>query len=215
VARIVDLGYITNDEQGKKGSHLKTPAQEKEAGVKQQGTTPEHQAMKPVYLLTGRPGTGKTSLIKQAIAGVKVKAGGFYTEEIRSPGVRQGFRLVTLDGRSAILAHTNIHSPYRVSRYGVDIASLDEVAVSALEQAAQECDLVVVDEIGKMELFSAKFRDAIENILKSGKKLLGTIMLSPNPYADAIKHRSQVNLIMVTRTNHRQVLEELQSWLGG
>src|SRR4030042_1602480 len=120
VAGIVDLGYITNDEQSEKGSHLKTPAQEKEAGVKEQGagTTPEHQAMKPVYLLPGRPGTGKTSLIKEAIAGVKVKAGGFYTEEIRSQEVRQGFRLVTLDRRSAILAHINIHSPYRVSKDG-------------------------------------------------------------------------------------------------
>jgi nucleoside-triphosphatase len=170
--------------------------------------------MKPVYLLTGRPGTGKTSIIKEAIAGVKGKVGGFYTEEIRSRGIRQGFRLVTLDGRSAILAHTNFHSPYRVSRYGVDIASLDEVAVSTLNQVAQECDLVVVDEIGKMELFSAKFREAMENILDSGKRLLGTIMLSPNPYADAIKHQPQVNLIMVTRTNHQQVLQELQSWLS-
>jgi nucleoside-triphosphatase len=216
VARIVDLGYITNDEQVKKGSHLKTPAQEKKAGVKKQGpgTTPKQQVMKSVYLLTGRPGTGKTSLIKQAIAGVKGKVGGFYTEEIRSQGARQGFRLVTLDGRSAILAHTNFHSPYRVSKYGVDVASLDEVGISTLEQAVRDCDLVVVDEIGKMELFSAKFRDAIENILKSGKRLLGTIMLSSNPYADAIKHQPQVNLIMVTRTNHQQVLEELQSWLS-
>jgi len=51
--------------------------------------------MKQVYLLTGKPGTGKTSLIKQAVAGMRGKAGGFYTEEIRSEGVRQGFRLVT------------------------------------------------------------------------------------------------------------------------
>ncbi|GAH03288.1 unnamed protein product [marine sediment metagenome] len=107
--------------------------------------------MKQVYLLTGKPGTGKTSLIKQAIAGMRGKAGGFYTEEIRSGGVREGFRLVTLDGQDAILAHIDIHSPYRVSKYGVDIDSLDRVGVSALNQAAKECDLIVVDEIGKME----------------------------------------------------------------
>ena len=52
------------------------------------------QPMQRVYLLTGRPGTGKTSIIKQAVAGMKGKAGGFYTEEIRSQGVRQGFRLI-------------------------------------------------------------------------------------------------------------------------
>jgi len=170
--------------------------------------------MKQVYLLTGQPGTGKTSLIKQAIAGMKGKAGGFYTEEIRSQGVRQGFMLVTLDGHSAILAHAYSHSPYRVSKYGVDIDSLDKVGVSAINQAIQECDLVVIDEIGKMELFSAKFREAVLRILKSGKRLLGTIMLSPHPCADAIKRQPQVNLVTVTRTNHQQVLEELQDWLN-
>ena len=169
--------------------------------------------MQQVYLLTGRPGTGKTSLIKQAVAGMTGKAGGFFTEEIRSEGVRQGFRLVTLDGQSATLAHVNIHSPHRVSKYGVDIDNLDRVGVSALHKAAEECDLVVIDEIGKMELFSANFREAVLQIIDSGKRILGTIMLSANPWADAIKRRLQVNLIEVTRTNHRQVLEELLHWL--
>ena len=140
-------------------------------------------------------------------------AGGFYTEEMRSQGVREGFRLVTLDGQDAILAHVNIHTPYRVSRYGVDIGSLDRVGVSTLHQAAQQCDLVVIDEIGKMELFSASFRDAILQIIDSKKRVLGTIMLSPNPWADAIKRHPQVNVVTVTRTNYHQVLEGLLHWL--
>jgi len=169
--------------------------------------------VKQVYLLTGRPGTGKTSLIKQAVAGMRGKAGGFYTEEIRSEGVRQGFRLVTLDGQSAILAHVNIHSQHRVSKYGVDIDNLDRVGVSALLKAAQQCDLVVADEIGKMELFSANFREAILQIIDSGKRVLGTIMLNANPWADAIKLKPQVNLVVVTRVNYPQVLDELLHWL--
>ena len=169
--------------------------------------------MKQVCLLTGRPGTGKTSLIKQAVAGMKGIAGGFYTEEIRTQGVRQGFRLVTLDGQDAILAHINIHSPYRVSKYGVDIDSLDKVGVSALHRAVRECDLVVVDEIGKMELFSASFREAVLHLIDSGKRVLGTIMLTPNPWADTIKRKPQVNLVEVTRANYHQVLEELREWL--
>jgi len=169
--------------------------------------------MKQVYLLTGRPGTGKTSLIKQVVVGMTGKAGGFYTEEIRSGGERQGFRLVTLNGQEAILAHVNIKSPYRVSKYGVDINSLDRVGVSALNQAAKECQLVVVDEIGKMELFSANFREDVFKIINSGKKVLGTIMSSANPWADTIKRQPQVNLIEVTRTNHQQILEELSLWL--
>jgi nucleoside-triphosphatase len=170
--------------------------------------------MKPAFLLTGQPGTGKTSLIKQAIAGMKGKAGGFYTEEIRNQGVRQGFKLVTLEGQTAILAHIYFQSRYRVGKYGVDVDSLDKVGVSALNQAMQECDLVVIDEIGKMELYSVKFREAVSSILKSGQRLLGTIMLKPNPYADAIKRQPQVNLVTVTRTNHQPVLEELRDWLA-
>ena len=169
--------------------------------------------MKQAYLLTGRPGTGKTSLIKQAIAGMGSKAGGFYTEEIRSRGVRLGFKLVTLDGQSAILAHIDIHSPYRVSKYGVDIDSLDRVGVSALNQAAKECNLVVVDEIGKMELFSANFREAVLRIIDSGKRVLGTIMLNSNPWADTIKLKPQVKVITLTQANYHQVLKDLLEWL--
>ncbi|MFC2021735.1 NTPase [Chloroflexota bacterium] len=169
--------------------------------------------MKQVYLLTGRPGTGKTSLIKQVAAQMKGKAGGFYTEEIRSQGTREGFRLVTLDGEETILAHVNIHSPYRVSKYGVSIDALDRVGVPALHKAAQQYDLVVIDEIGKMELFSANFREAVSQLIGSGTRILGTIMLNPNPWADAIKRQPQVNLVTITRDNYRQVLAELLHWL--
>ncbi len=169
--------------------------------------------MKQAYLLTGRPGTGKTSLIQQVAAHMKGKAGGFYTEEIRIQGTREGFRLVTLDGEDSVLAHVNIHSPYRVSKYGVDIDCLERIGVPALYRAAQQCDLVIIDEIGKMELFSAQFREAVSQIINSGKKVLGTIMLNPNPWADAIKCQPQVNLITVTRDSYRQVLAELWHWL--
>ncbi len=169
--------------------------------------------MKRVYLLTGTPGTGKTSLIKQAIAGMKGKAGGFYTEEIRAKGARQGFRLVTLDGEDAILAHVDTHSQYRVGKYGVNVDGMERVGVPALHKALRQCDLVVVDEIGKMELFSANFRTAVSQIIDSGKRMLGTVTLNPHPWADAIKRHPQVNLITVTRANHGQVLTELLRWI--
>ena len=141
------------------------------------------------------------------------KAGGFYTEEIRNQRVRQGFKLVTLDGQNAILAHVDIQSPYRVGKYGVDIDALDRVGVPALKQAAQQCELVVVDEIGKMELFSTSFRETVAKVIDSGQRLLGTIMLSPNPWADVIKRRPQVELVTVTGSNYHQVLAGLRQWL--
>ncbi len=144
---------------------------------------------------------------------MKGKAGGFYTEEIRRHGTREGFRLVTLDGQEPILAHIDIGSPHRVGKYGVDIESLDRVGVSALRRAIQQCDLVVIDEIGKMELFSASFREAVSQAIDSGRRVLGSIMLKPNPWADAIKRHPQVNLVTVTRANHQDLLKGLLDWL--
>jgi nucleoside-triphosphatase len=169
--------------------------------------------MKPVYLLTGKPGTGKTSLIKQAVAGLESRAGGFYTEEIRSQGTRLGFKLVTLDGHEAILAHADFNKRFRVGRYGVDVDGLDRVGVAALRRATEQCDLVIIDEIGRMEMFSASFRGVVLQVIGSGKRVLGTIMLHSNPWADAIKRQSQVKLVTVTRAAYHQVRDDLHDWL--
>ena len=170
--------------------------------------------MKKAYLLTGEPGTGKTTIIKEALSKANKSAGGFYTEEIRSQGVRQGFQIITLDGRSAVLAHVSVRSPYRVSKYGVDTDSMDKLAVPALKQAIQSKDIIVIDEIGKMELFSASFKDAVIDALESKKKVLGTIMLASHPWADKIKERPEVEVINVTRLNRDEVIKQVLDWLG-
>ncbi|MCJ7655410.1 MAG: AAA family ATPase, partial [Dehalococcoidia bacterium] len=152
-------------------------------------------------------------VIRQAIARSKAKAGGFYTEEIRSGGTRLGFRIVTLDGQNAILAHVDSHSRYRVSKYGVDVQNLDNVGVAAINRAIDENYLIVIDEIGKMELFSPRFREAVLKAIDSGKKVLGTIMLSPYPFADDIKRHPGVKVIQLTRADHEEVLGEILDWL--
>jgi len=169
--------------------------------------------MANVYLLTGSPGTGKTTVIRQAVARSKAKAGGFYTEEIRTSGARQGFRIVSLDGQDAVLSHVDFPDRYRVSKYGVNVRNLDNVGVTAIDRAIEESDLIVIDEIGKMELFSPRFREAVLKAVSSGKKVLGTVMLSPNTFADEIKRHPNVKVIELTRANHDRVLSEILDWI--
>lgn len=169
--------------------------------------------MKKVLLLTGKPGTGKTAIIKEAIAKTKLKAGGFYTEEIRIGNIRQGFRIISLDGREAILAHINISSPYHIGKYKIDIESLNKVGVPAIQRASKECDLVVIDEIGKMELLSPQFREAMLQAINNGKKVLGTIMLNPQPLVDEIKCHPEVKVLLVINSNRNRVLKEILNWL--
>jgi len=169
--------------------------------------------MKKACLLSGEPGSGKTTIIKEVLSKVGKSAGGFYTEEIRSQGIRQGFRIITLDGKSATLAYSGIRSPYRVSKYGVDVSSMDEVAIPAVREAIRSRDIVVIDEIGKMELFSYSFRDAVIEALESEKRVLGTIMLASHPWADVVKRRAEVEIISVTRFNRSEVVDQVVGWL--
>jgi len=169
--------------------------------------------MKHVYLLTGPPRVGKTTLIKQVVGEFRGTAGGFYTEEIREHGDRVGFRLVTLDGRDVALSHVDFKSAFRVGKYGVDVESLERVGVTALLDAARDSDLVVVDEIGKMEMMSLKFRDAITSLIASQRKVLGTILLHHHNWSDIIKVKPEVQVVMLNRNNYQQILSEVRNWL--
>ena len=169
--------------------------------------------MTDVYLLTGSPGTGKTTVIRRAIGESSVRAGGFYTEEIRSSGIRQGFRITTLDGKNATLAHVDSPGPHKVGKYGIDIDNLDKVGTDAIHRAIEESDLIVIDEIGKMELFSRRFKEAVLQAIGGDKKVLGTIMFSPHPFADEIKRHPKVQVTRISRANRDNALQEVISWL--
>jgi len=171
--------------------------------------------MGKTLLLTGHPGIGKTTIIRQALHTLGDRAGGFYTEEITGPGGRKGFRLVTLDGQEAILAHKDIRDRKapRVGRYGVDLQALNRVGVAAIQRAMASNKIVVVDEIGKMELYSRAFRDTIMLAVLGPAPILGTIVLKPHPEADAIKALAQVTLWEVNQRTRVDMADKVLTWL--
>jgi nucleoside-triphosphatase len=120
-----------------------------------------------------------------------------------------GFRLKTLNGREGILAHVDSDSPYRVSKYGVEVKTFEDIAVPALEEALKHSQLLVLDELGRMELFSKLFQQTVHRILESPVPVLAVIQDRRNPFLDAIRLRKDVTLIHITDHNRNQVVSEI------
>lgn len=168
------------------------------------------------YLITGLPRCGKTTLILKVTQDLRLSGrfGGFITEEVREKGERTGFKIISLpDNKEGFLAKKNFSSPYRVGKYGVNLKDLEEIGCSAIEDALDSKKTVVVDEIGKMELFSEKFKISLLEALDSPQKVLASIMERRNEFADKIKSRSDVTLDYLDRDNFETVLEKILEWI--
>jgi len=165
-------------------------------------------------LLTGVPGVGKTTVIRKIAAGLAEHAAGFYTDEVSEAHARIGFDIITLDGHRAALSRKTSKSKYRVGRYGVDVQAIDFVAVSAIEDAVSRNKIVVIDEIGKMELFSKAFRESVLKAFDSSNPVVAVIMFKSHPFADGIKRRHDVRTIQVTEGNRDRLPREILSELG-
>ncbi|MBU7044042.1 MAG: AAA family ATPase [Theionarchaea archaeon] len=159
-------------------------------------------------LITGAPGVGKTTLIQTLISGCTT-ATGFYTREIREQNKRVGFAIETLCGKKGILAHIDIQSPYMVSRYGVNLSHIDTICVPSMDLSGYP---IVIDEIGKMELFSSRFRTQVLRALDT-HKVLATIMEHPHTFTDTVKSRTDTTIFRVTRQNRETVCDELKTSL--
>jgi len=170
-------------------------------------------------LLTGRPGCGKSTVIQRTLDLLHLTAGGFFTAEIQESGRRVGFGIQTLDGQSGVLAHINIASPPRVSKYRVNLHDLETIAIPALRRACESADLIVCDEIAAMELCSPLFAEAVRAALDCPKPLLGVIQQKRLPFLDEVRQRPDVRVVTVTAENRdrlsQQLSEELGALIGG
>jgi nucleoside-triphosphatase len=132
--------------------------------------------------------------------GELVDARGFVTGELRAGGRRVGFAVETLEGERAVLAHVDLPGLPRVGRYGVDLQAFERVALPVLDRV-RDGDVIVVDELGKMELASDRFVAAFERLLERPVSLVATVHVFRHPFTDRLERRPDVEVIRVTSAN--------------
>lgn len=131
------------------------------------------------FFLTGCPGSGKSMLLLRCVEGLRrlgYTVGGIATPELRRDGRRVGFNVVDLaSGQRAVLAGVEVASSFRVGRYGVDLMGFESVALPALDYAEGICDVICIDEIGRMELFSRSFKRRVEELIRGPKPMIAVL----------------------------------------
>lgn len=153
-------------------------------------------------LLTGPPRAGKTTVIRRVVEQLTdMRLAGFYTRELRRHGRRVGFEAVGLGGQTAPLANAESKSRVRVGKYGVELVKFESVVRAELQRPIGDVDLFVIDEIGKMELFSDVFVQVIRRILDGDVPLLATIALKGSGFISEAKRRPDIEPIHVTYGN--------------
>jgi nucleoside-triphosphatase len=170
--------------------------------------------------ITGLPGAGKTHALRRVIEMLEQDnkiIGGMLTEPIYENDDRQGFKVldwITKD--EGVLAHVNIDSKIVVGKYGVDLEVLDKVGVGAINRATEEAELIIIDEVGKMEVESIRFIEAVRNALEINKPLILTLhKKSRNPLLQDIRRRDDVRILEVTPINRNLLPYKIIKLLKG
>ena len=170
--------------------------------------------------ITGLPGAGKThALIKviEMLEAEEIIVGGMITEPIVEDNRRVGFSV--MDWRTkqkSVLAHIEIQSKFMVGKFGVDLTTLETVGVAALMRACEEANVIVIDEVGKMEVESEKFVGAVKFALDVEKPMLLTLhKKSRNPLLQDIRRRDDVRILEVTPINRNLLPYKIMKLMKG
>jgi nucleoside-triphosphatase len=169
---------------------------------------------KRVLLLTGNPGIGKTTVLMKAVNALKergIRVGGMISREVREGGTRVGFEILDLtSSRRGWLAHINQKNGPQVGKYRVNMEDLNGIGAQAVTDAVENCDVVAIDEVGPMELFSAKFKEAARKALESRKPVLAVVhWKARDTLINEAKRREDAETIIVNVENREKLHEQI------
>lgn len=163
----------------------------------------------PRLLLTGPPKVGKTTVVERLVdllAEASVPCIGFVSREVRGDdGRRVGFKVRDLAGPETWLAHQDFDSDSRVGRFGVDVAGFERVGLLALKKGQRHMGITVIDEIARMELASPSFVAVVQEIFAGRYPVVATVHIHEHPVTDALKHRKDTDLTVVTQANRDEL----------
>ena len=170
--------------------------------------------------ITGLPGAGKTHALRRVIEMLEAEnqvIGGMLTEPIMEKEERQGFSVLNwMTKEEQVLAHVDFESNIVVGKYGIDIKALENVGVKAIQEATESADVIIIDEVGKMEVESQKFIDAVKKALDTDKPLILTLhKKSRNPLLQDIRRRDDVRILEVTPINRNLLPYKILKLLKG
>ncbi|WP_448587639.1 NTPase [Thermocrinis sp.] len=170
-------------------------------------------------VITGEPGVGKTILIKKLVQELGNRAKGLWTEEIREEKTnkRIGFKVVSTEGEESVFANKYFTSKHLVGSYGVNVSRFESVAIPLLERAMKEKGIyIVLDEVGKMELFSRPFKELVREIFHNPRyKVIATIPIRDvHPLVREIRRLQGVVLLELNKDNRDHLDKEVLKLLS-
>jgi nucleoside-triphosphatase len=170
--------------------------------------------VKRVFLITGLPGVGKTTVFTKTVNILKERGfsvGGMLSREVRENNVRVGFEILDLNSQKrGWLAHVKQPDGPRVGKYRVNLQDLEGLGAKAITDAIEKCDVVAIDEVGPMELFSQKFREAVNRALESGKLVIAVVhWRADDKLINDMKARMYAELFMVTNENREGIAQTI------
>lgn len=170
--------------------------------------------------ITGLPQTGKTTTLTKVIRMLESDekiVGGMITKAIIENHKRVGFKIMDwITKEEGVLAHIDNESKFRVGSYGVDLDVLESIGVNAINKASDEADVIVIDEVGKMEIESDNFIQAVRRALETDKPMIITLhKKSRNPLLQDIRRRDDVRILEVTSINRDLLPYKVTSLMRG